>query len=45
LKRKPSQRKIENQRLDEEIREIYAGSKGRYGTPKITKSFELEVTG
>ena len=37
LKRKPSQRKLDNQRLDAEIREIYDGSKGRYGSPKITQ--------
>ena len=37
LKRKPSQRAIDNQRLDAEIREIYDGSKGRYGSPKITR--------
>lgn len=37
LKRKPSQRQLDNQRLDAEIREIYDGSKGRYGSPKITQ--------
>ena len=37
LKRKPSRRKLDNQRLDAEIREIYDGSKGRYGSPKITQ--------
>jgi hypothetical protein len=37
LKRKPSQRQLENQRLDEQIREIYNQSKGRYGSPKITE--------
>ena len=37
LKRKPSRRKLDNQRLDTEIREIYDGSKGRYGSPKITQ--------
>jgi len=36
LKRGPSQREIDNRRLDEEIREIYIDSKGRYGSPKIT---------
>jgi putative transposase len=37
LKRKPSRRALDNQRLDAEIREIYDGSKGRYGSPKITR--------
>ena len=37
LKRKPSQRQINNQRLDSQIREIYDQSKGRYGSPKITQ--------
>jgi hypothetical protein len=37
LKRKPSRRKLDNQRLDAEIREIYEQSKGRYGSPKITQ--------
>jgi transposase InsO family protein len=37
LNRKPSRRKLDNQRLDAEIREIYDGSKGRYGSPKITQ--------
>jgi len=37
LKRKPSQRQLDNQSLDAEIREIYDGSKGRYGSPKITQ--------
>ena len=37
LKRKPSQRELDNQRLDADIREIYDGSKGRYGSPKITQ--------
>ena len=37
LKRKPSKRERDNQRLDAEIREIYDGSKGRYGSPKITQ--------
>jgi transposase InsO family protein len=40
LKRKPSQRAIDNQRLDAEIREIYDGSKGRYGSPKITQELQ-----
>jgi transposase InsO family protein len=37
LKHKPSQRQLDNQSLDAEIREIYDGSKGRYGSPKITQ--------
>ena len=40
LKRKPSQRDIDNQRLNAEIREIYDGSKGRYGSPKITQELQ-----
>ena len=40
LNRKPSRREIENQRLDDEIREIYDGSKGRYGSPKITRELQ-----
>lgn len=37
LKRKPSRREIDNQRLVVAIREIYDRSKGRYGSPKITQ--------
>jgi transposase InsO family protein len=37
LKRKPSQRQLDNQRLDAQIRQIYEQSKGRYGSPKITQ--------
>jgi transposase InsO family protein len=37
LKRKPSQRHLDNQRLDAQIRQIYDDSKGRYGSPKITQ--------
>jgi transposase InsO family protein len=37
LKRKPSQRQLDNQRLDNQIREIFQQSKGRYGSPKITQ--------
>ncbi len=37
LKRKPSQRQLDNQRLDVQIREIYDQNKGRYGSPKITE--------
>ena len=40
LKRKPSQREIDNKRLDAEIRKIYDGSKGRYGSPKITRELQ-----
>ena len=40
LKRKPSQRQIDNKRLDAEIRQIYDGSKGRYGSPKITRELQ-----
>ena len=37
LKRKPSKRQLDNQRLDAQIRQIYEKSKGRYGSPKITQ--------
>ena len=37
LKRKPSQRELDNQRLDAQIRQIYDDSKGSYGSPKITR--------
>jgi putative transposase len=37
LKQKPSQRQLNNQRLDAEVRKIYDDSKGRYGSPKITQ--------
>ena len=40
LKRKPSRRDIDNQRLDAEIRGIFDGSRGRYGSPKITKELQ-----
>ena len=40
LKRKPSQREIDNKRLDAEIRKIYDGSKGRYGSPKIAQELQ-----
>jgi putative transposase len=40
LKRKPSRRDIDNERLDAQIREIYDGSKGRYGSPKITRELQ-----
>jgi transposase InsO family protein len=39
-KRRPSQRELDNQRLDAQIGEIYAGSKGRYGSPKITRELQ-----
>ena len=37
VKREPSRREVDNQKLDVEIREIYDQSKGRYGSPKITQ--------
>ena len=37
LSRKPSARKVENQRIKERIREIYQASKKRYGSPKVTQ--------
>jgi len=40
LKRKPSRRDMDNERLDAQIRQIYDGSKGRYGSPKITRELE-----
>ena len=40
LRRKPSRRDIDNERLDAQIREIYDGSKGRYGSPKITQELQ-----
>jgi len=43
LKRKPSKRHLDNQRLDAQIRQIYEQSKGRYGSPKITE--ELRYRG
>lgn len=36
LKRKPSKRALETQRLKEQVHTLYRGSKGRYGSPKIT---------
>ena len=36
MNRKPSQREIERQQLGREIEMLYKGSKGRYGSPKIT---------
>jgi transposase InsO family protein len=40
LKRKPSRRQIDNQRLDAEIKEIYDHKKGRYGSPKISQELK-----
>jgi transposase InsO family protein len=37
LTRKPSQHAINNELISKKIEEIYHGSKGRYGSPKITK--------
>ena len=37
LKRKPSARQIDNQQTLRLIREIHKESKGRYGSPKITR--------
>ena len=37
LHHKPSNREIENKKLDEAIKEIYYASKKRYGAPKIQK--------
>lgn len=34
--RKPSKRQIETEHLSKEINKLYRGSKGRYGSPKIT---------
>ena len=42
-KRRPSKRDLDNQRLDAEIREIFDGSKKRYGSPKVTQ--ELRARG
>jgi len=39
-KRKPSRRDIDHEKLDAEIREIYDGSKGRYGSPKIARELQ-----
>jgi putative transposase len=36
LNRKPSKRQLENQQMKQQIRTIYAESKMRYGSPKIT---------
>jgi len=43
VNRTPSRRDLDNQKLDAQIRKIYDGSKGRYGSPKITQ--ELKESG
>jgi len=40
LGQKPSRRDIDKERLDAEIRKIYDGSKGRYGSPKIARELQ-----
>jgi hypothetical protein len=40
---KPSKRQLDNQRLDGEIREIYYGSEGHYGSLRIVR--ELQARG
>jgi len=40
LDRKPSRRAVENKELKAKIISIYQNSKGRYGSPKITKELE-----
>jgi len=42
LDRKPSKRAIENKELKTKIISIYQNSKGRYGSPKITRELECE---
>jgi transposase InsO family protein len=42
LGRKPSKRAIENKELKTKIISIYYNSKGRYGSPRITKKLEGE---
>lgn len=42
LDRKPSKRAIENKELKGRIKAVYQKSKGRYGSPKITKELEGE---
>ena len=39
-RRQASQRAMANERLDAEIKAIYVGSKGRYGSPKITRELQ-----
>jgi transposase InsO family protein len=40
MNRKPSQREMERQQLGREIELLYVGSKGRYGSPKITEDLK-----
>jgi len=42
LNRKPSTRKVENQLIEERIKQIYKASKRRYGSPKITKELNYQ---
>lgn len=39
-RRQTGQRAMANERLDAEIKAIYVGSKGRYGSPKITRELQ-----
>ncbi|NQU54015.1 MAG: IS3 family transposase [Bacteroidetes bacterium] len=41
IKRKPSQRAIENQQLMEQIREIHKKCKETYGSPWITEELKI----
>jgi putative transposase len=41
LKRKPSKRAIENQKLMEQIRQVYKKSKYTYGSPRITEELKI----
>ena len=42
LSRRPSPRKTENQRILDQIHQIYRASKGRYGSPKITQALNYQ---
>ncbi len=42
VRRKSSQRKIENMRILEEIKRIYERSRGRYGSPRIYKELRKQ---
>lgn len=42
LERKPSKRSIENQQIKGLIKMVYDDSKGRYGSPKITKELNAQ---